>query len=198
MGGRPPRGGVSGSAKNSGNMKQTGLHHRLSSAPKMEHEGEDELTAEQKKIAKLKNEMEQVEIDIIQNGGVNCGWEASDHKDFLRLHTQMAGKTGTVAFFTAMARAVPLADENQVREHLKAYQTYTNLTKKKKELLADYKAAKEEERIAKMTRASKVTDAFKRLNSDLDLDMEGKRNSSSVAGKRTGDLSMEERNKMKE
>ena len=49
-----------------------------------------------------------------------------------------------------------------------------------------------------MTRASKVTDAFKRLNSDLDLDMEGKRNSSSVAGKRTGDLSMEERNKMKE
>ena len=73
-----------------------------------------------------------------------------------------------------------------------------NLTKKKKELLANYKAAKEEERIAKMTRVSKATDAFKRLNSDLDLDMGAKRGSSSVIGKRTGDLSLEERNKMKE
>jgi hypothetical protein len=49
-----------------------------------------------------------------------------------------------------------------------------------------------------MTRVSKATDAFKRLNSDLDLDMGAKRGSSSVIGKRTGDLSLEERNKMKE
>ena len=79
-----------------------------------------------------------------------------------------------------------------MREHLAAYQTYVNLTKKKKELLADYKAAKEEERIAKMTHINKANQAYRRLNSDLDLDM-GKRGSSSAASKRTGDLSMEER-----
>jgi len=55
MGGRPPRGGVAGSAKNSGNTKRTDLHYRLSSAPKMENEGDVERTPEQIKIAELKN-----------------------------------------------------------------------------------------------------------------------------------------------
>ena len=79
----------------------------------MDQDGDevDDLSPEAQKILEIKTQMEQVEIDLVQNGGVNCGWEASDHKDFLRLHTQMANKTGTVAFFTAMARAVPLADE---------------------------------------------------------------------------------------
>ena len=50
-----------------------------------------------------------------------------------------------------------------------------------------------------MTRASKGNQAFKRLNNDLDLDLEpGRRNSSSAASKRTGDLTLEERRKMKE
>jgi len=68
----------------------------------------------------------------------------------------MVGKTGTVAFFNAMARTVPLADEAMVRTHLEAHQTYQTLTKRKKELLADYKKAKEEERIARMTKVSKA------------------------------------------
>ena len=75
----------------------------------MDEEGE--LSQEKSKLVEIKARMDQVEIDVMQNGGVNCGWEASDHKDFLRLHTQMTGKIGTVAFFAAMARAVPLADE---------------------------------------------------------------------------------------
>ena len=91
--------------------------------------------------------MDQVEIEIMKNGGVNCGWDASDHKDFLRLHTQMPNKTGTVAFLTAMARAVPMADEQMVREHTAAYQRYQDLTKQKRELLKEYKQAKEEERV---------------------------------------------------
>ena len=138
-------------------------------------EGDDALeeTPEQTKIAEIKGEMEQCEIDIVQNGGINCGWDAADHKDFLRLVTQMPNKTGTVAFMTAMARAVPLADEVQVNDHLRAHQTYQELTKKKKELLAAYKAAKEEERISKMTRVSKANAAFKRMNSDLDLELGG-------------------------
>mgnify|MGYP001626552626 CR=1 FL=1 len=51
-------------------------------------EGQDtELSAEAMKILEIKGKMEQIDIDIVQNGGNNCGWDASDHKDFLRLHT---------------------------------------------------------------------------------------------------------------
>ena len=113
----------------------------------------------------------------------------------------MAGRTGTVAFITAMAGAVPLADEATVKAHLEAHKTYQNLTKRKKELLADYKKAKEEERIARMTKASKATNgAFQRMNSDLNLDigLGSKRDSSSAASKRAGDMTMEERKQIKQ
>lgn len=72
--------------------------------------------------------MDQVELELVRNGGVNCGWDAADHKDFLRLRTQHNCKTGTVAFNTAMSRAVPLVDEVQVKEHSLAYEKYLKLT----------------------------------------------------------------------
>ena len=50
-----------------------------------------------------------------------------------------------------------------------------------------------------MTKASKATNINKQLNRDLGLDMGmGRRESSSAASQRTGDLSMEERKKIKE
>ena len=97
--------------------------------------------------------MDQVELEIVRNGGVNCGWDAADHKDFLRLRTQHNSKI-SVAFITAMARAVPLVDDIQVREHCAAYDKYLKLTQEKKEMIADYKKAKEEERISRMTKVS--------------------------------------------
>ena len=84
-------------------------------------DGDEEVSEEISRLNEIKAEMDQVEIDIMKNGGVNCGWDASDHKDFLRICTQMAGKTGTVAFISAMARTVPLADEAAVKSHLEAH-----------------------------------------------------------------------------
>ena len=50
-----------------------------------------------------------------------------------------------------------------------------------------------------MTRVSKANAAHKRINNDLDLDLgAGRRNNSSAASKRTGDLTLEERLKMKD
>ena len=73
------------------------------------------------------------------------------------------------------------------------------MTAQKKKLLIDYKKAKEEERIGRMTRVSKANAAHKRINNDLDLDLGGgRRNNSSAASKRTGDLTLEERLKMKD
>ncbi len=139
-GGRPPvgsKGGargagrqlgpLTGSARAGSHSKRLGLNQRENSVPRLVGEEEDEgaeLTAEAMKLREIKAEMEQVDIDIIQNGGVNCGWDAADHKDFLRISTQMANRTGTVAFITAMAGAVPLADEASVKAHLEAHKTY--------------------------------------------------------------------------
>ena len=50
-------------------------------------DGELEETPEVSKLNEIKAEMEQVDIDLMQNGGINCGWDANDHKDFLRIHT---------------------------------------------------------------------------------------------------------------
>ena len=50
-------------------------------------DGELEETPEVSKLNEIKAEMEQVDIDMMQNGGINCGWDANDHKDFLRIHT---------------------------------------------------------------------------------------------------------------
>ena len=96
----------------------------------IDEEGEDGgCTEEISRLNDIKADMEKVDIDIMQNGGVNCGWDASDHKDFLRLCTQMGAKTGTVAFFNAMARTVPLADEQMVTAHLDATQKYSDMIK---------------------------------------------------------------------
>lgn len=65
--------------------------------------------------------------------------------------------------------------------------------------MASYKEAKEAERVAKMTKATKNNAVFKRINSDLDLELGGGVRSGSAAGKRTGvALSMEERLKTRE
>ena len=49
-----------------------------------------------------------------------------------------------------------------------------------------------------MTRASKATQANKKLNADLDFGVGSRRTSSSAAGQRTGDISAEERKRIKE
>ena len=142
--------------------------------------------------------MDQVELQIIQNGGINCGWDDADHKDFLRLRTKYNNKTVTVAFITAMSRAVPMADEVAVKEHCHAYDNYLEFIKEKKELLVKYKEAKEEERISKLTKYD--SKSSKRLNSDLELHLGSARGSSASGGMRSsaGMMSLEERISMKD
>ena len=127
--------------------------------------------------------MDQVELEIIQNGGLNCGWDAADHKDFLRIRTKFNNKTVTVAFVNAMSRAVPMADEVALKEHCVAYDTYLDLTKEKKETILKYKEAKEEERISKLTKYDASKKHYKRLNSDLDIEFGSARGSSATGAR---------------
>lgn len=141
--------------------------------------------------------MDQVELEIVRNGGVNCGWDAADHKDFLRIRTKFNNKTVTVAFVNAMSRAVPMADEVAVKEHCVAYDNYLDLTKEKRELIVKYKGAKEEERISKLTKYDAKKTTYRRLNSDLDLEL-GNRGASAGSRSAFGKMSMEERISMKD
>lgn len=68
----------------------------------------------------IKEEIEKIECEITANGGNNCGWDASDHQDFLKVRTKYGSKL-TVAFITAIRRFVPTADEMGVRAHFDAH-----------------------------------------------------------------------------
>lgn len=37
--------------------------------------------------------LEDIDVQLMKNGGINCGWDASDHKDFLRIRTKHNNKT---------------------------------------------------------------------------------------------------------
>ena len=151
------------------------------------------------KCQEIRAEMDAVEAEIAKNGGVNCGWDDADHKDFLRLRTKHNNKTVTVAFITAVNRAVPTADEIAVREHVRAYERYQDLTKKKKELIVQFKEAKEEQRVQKLTSMNAKNRGAKKLNADLDLGMGSARNNSAAGARSSAGMqSMEERILMKD
>ena len=61
--------------------------------------------------------------DRIQKlGGVqSCGWDPADHKDFLRVRTKHKDRVKTVAFLTEMRRAVPTADEDEIKQHVEVF-----------------------------------------------------------------------------
>jgi hypothetical protein len=74
-------------------------------------EGEDEED-DRDQGDQIKSEIEKLEDKIQKLGGVqSCGWDPSDHKDFLRVRTKHKERMKTVAFMTEMRRAVPTADE---------------------------------------------------------------------------------------
>ena len=66
-----------------------------------------------------------------------------------------------------MRRAVPSSSEEEVREHVEVYQQVQKLLAEKKTLLAEYKEKKS------ITAKAKVdSNAFSKLNGDLDLGLE--------------------------
>lgn len=70
----------------------------------------------------IKADIEKLEDRIQKLGGVqSCGWDPSDHKDFLRVRTKHKERVKTVAFMNEMRRAVPTADEETIKEHIEIF-----------------------------------------------------------------------------
>lgn len=89
--------------------------------------------------------MDNVDKQIRDLGGVNCGWDAADHKDFLRIRTKHQGRK-VIAFNQEVQRAVVAMDHEQIADHAAAYEQYLELTEQKKELINKYKEAKNKEK----------------------------------------------------
>ena len=119
-------------AKTSGVQKKragsVGTTSRLLKPPKhkmrpsdLASDDEDQASdgEELEQATSLKLQIEAIEDKIQKMGGVqSCGWDAADHKDFLRVRTKHKDRVKTVAFLTEMRRAVPTADEEAIQAHI--------------------------------------------------------------------------------
>jgi hypothetical protein len=79
-------------------------------------EDESEIGQE---LTEIKTQIDDIDRTLQKNGGINVGWEATDHQDFLRLRQRYKGKVNTVAFMNDIMGCVPERDEEQVKLHAK-------------------------------------------------------------------------------
>ena len=101
---------------------------------------ESEATGYQKEIQKIEREIQEL-------GGATLGWDEADHLEFLKIKTQHKGKF-TVGFLNAAKNLLPYQDEESIKEHFKTHEIYLQLNKKKKEVVEEWKRAKEVKRVA--------------------------------------------------
>lgn len=101
----------------------------------MSSDAEEERDPQESQLNKIKLHLDRIDGQLQENGGLNCGWEAADHKDYLRLRTKHNGKTMTVAFMTEIMRCVPGLNDDLIREHIARHDKLLELLDRKKELL---------------------------------------------------------------
>ena len=116
-----------------------------------------ETAAVQEKMEKTRAALVRLDSDILHNGGTNCGWDAGDHEDFLKLRTLHKNKTSTIAFFNDVLSRIPNIDQEGVQSHVQAYVAFLDMTEKKKDLLKEYKELKQEEHRIKMKRIDEAS-----------------------------------------
>jgi hypothetical protein len=102
--------------------------------------------------ALVKEEIDKIDLKLVNNGGVNCGWDGADHKDFLRIRMKYSQKNVSMAFVNELRRTIANCDDFECRAHIAAYNKYLELIEEKKELIQKYKEAREQMKVAKMTR----------------------------------------------
>ncbi len=94
---------------------------------------------------RVKMQLEKVEEQIADLGGVYCGWDRSDHDDFLKLRTKHKGKTRTIIFLNELQKLLPEQNAENVADHTSRYESYLKLCVERKDLLARYKELKKQE-----------------------------------------------------
>ncbi len=99
------------------------------------------------KMREIKTEIADLNKAIEVNGGLNCGWTSSkDHAEYCKARLRHQGRTESTPFFTECQIVLPLYSPEALRSHTQAYNTFLKLEAKRKEVLAEYKTAKDKKR----------------------------------------------------
>eukprot|EP00347_Sterkiella_histriomuscorum_P015281 403357622 len=162
-------------------QRANSVSNRLFSKAKtsVRDESDDEERQESNALTNIKVQLEKIDDQIQHNGGLNCGWDAADHKDFLRIRTKHNNKTTTIAFMQEIMRAVPTIDDQAIKLHINKYERYLDLTEQKKQTLFAYKEAKKKKQQETIHKIDNQNRLFGKINSDLDLiigDFDGQQN----------------------
>ena len=95
----------------------------------------------------LKKRTDEMNKEIEENGGLNCGWTSGkDHKDYCLLRVKHKGRTESIPFFEECQIVLPLYSQAEIRSHTTAYNIFLKLDNSRKELLSEYKTQKEKKR----------------------------------------------------
>lgn len=100
----------------------------------------------------LIDRMQEMKFTIVElnsaietNGGLNCGWASGkDHSEYCKLRLRHQGRTESIPFFDECKILLPLYPEDMIREHTAVYHRFLKLEARRKEILAEYKVAKQE------------------------------------------------------
>src|SRR3990167_1239717 len=73
----------------------------------------------------LKKRTDEMNKEIEENGGLNCGWTSGkDHKDYCLLRVKHKGRTESIPFFEECQIVLPLYSQAEIRSHTTAYNIF--------------------------------------------------------------------------
>lgn len=97
----------------------------------------------EKKMKKLKAEIEHIDEELTRIGGKNGGWDDEDQQTFLKLKTKHKGQIDKLAFMNDCITCLPFLGEEKIKEHIERHKAFLTLEEKKKELMTQYKECKD-------------------------------------------------------
>lgn len=100
-------------------------------------------TIEDTETEDLKRRIERYEERMTLNGGKLLGWDNEEHAEFLRLKMKHHAKVHSPAFLAECMSCIPIHSREEIQEHIERYAKQCDLEDAKKELIVQYKAAKE-------------------------------------------------------
>ena len=106
------------------------------------------LAAIQKKMNNIKKEIDAVDSQISSLGDKNLGWESEDHALFLKLRTKHKNNIQKMVFLQDCVTSLPFLGEEEIKRHIENFKKFLELEERKKTLVQEYKAVKEEHKKA--------------------------------------------------
>ncbi len=111
-----------------------------------EEENDNEIENIEQELLKLKKNIEIIDKNIRNNGGISCSWPEEDHNDFLKLRTKHKNNINKNVFLEDCVSALPLYTKQDIKVHIEKFKALIELENEKKGLVENYKLLKDEKK----------------------------------------------------